>query len=293
MRARVLIGSSGEAKRLARAIHELLDDEFDCTPWDQMFSPSSVTIDVLLQAATDHDYGVFILGPDDNLTVREKDYRTPRDNVILESGIFMGRYGRNRTFLVAPRNVPDLHLPSDLLGVTHIEYDAGQLARDRPENIVLGPACTKIRRTIKEQAVGPNGLMIESYPLRTGGAFPLKVMVNITNQANADVLIHNLFCLMGTAIRCAPNARVRRRMGLEAFLLQFRKPYPAQATDPHIMSSTLVRSGDRVDSFVGLDPTQTDEEVARAVKKKEVGGLHLTCYWLRDDISVENYLINI
>ena len=52
---------------------------------------------------------------------RKKKQAAPRDNVIFELGLFMGALGRERTFIVKPRHV-DIKIPSDLLGVTFIEY---------------------------------------------------------------------------------------------------------------------------------------------------------------------------
>ena len=74
---------------------------------------------------------------------------SPRDNVIFELGLFIGRIGRRRSFLVEPRG-EEAKLPSDLSGITSItyKYDRKDLAA------ALGPACKRVRDIIKE--LGPN-----------------------------------------------------------------------------------------------------------------------------------------
>ncbi|MDD1820524.1 nucleotide-binding protein, partial [Pseudomonas aeruginosa] len=67
------------------------------------------------------DFAIAIAQPDDSVTMREETKNTPRDNVIFELGLFVGRLGRARTFLLEPRG-DEVHLPSDLKGLTTIGY---------------------------------------------------------------------------------------------------------------------------------------------------------------------------
>ena len=75
------------------------------------------------------DYVVSLVTPDDKAVVRGIEYIVPRDNVVFEYGLFLGRLGRDNTFLVTPKNTPDLQIMSDLRGVSTVRYqfspDAG------------------------------------------------------------------------------------------------------------------------------------------------------------------------
>ena len=78
--------------------------------------------------------------------IRKQKHKTVRDNVIFELGLFMGRLGRGRTFVLVPNGV-DLHIPSDLVGWNTVQYDSTR------KNTVaaVGSACNQIRSVIKDQ----------------------------------------------------------------------------------------------------------------------------------------------
>jgi CAP12/Pycsar effector protein, TIR domain/Thoeris protein ThsA, Macro domain len=151
MKQRLFIGSSTQAKRVAEAVQAQLDgDEFEATVWDQgVFKLSRDALDSLLNALDHSDAGIFILRADD-LTIREasapgEDRRraTVRDNVVFELGMFIGRFGRDRAFMLTPeRDAPEL--PSDLEGVTTAVYD-GDAQNLRS---AVGRACTEVREAL-------------------------------------------------------------------------------------------------------------------------------------------------
>ena len=96
----------------------------------------------------DCDFAIAVAQPDDQAESRGESRQTPRDNVIFELGMFVGKLGRKRSLLLEPRG-DGVKLPSDLLGLTTISY--------RPANgeepARLGPACTELSKIIKE--LGP------------------------------------------------------------------------------------------------------------------------------------------
>src|SRR4029453_17942183 len=75
---------------------------------------------------------------------------TARDNVVFELGLFTGRLGRDRAFILMPKN-SDFHLPTDLLGVSTATFQPPS----RPDRLeaALGPACHDIRLAIRKHAV--------------------------------------------------------------------------------------------------------------------------------------------
>ena len=142
-RPQVFIGSSSEGKRVAEFLQLGLHDEMETTIWGQGASSASPaeTLESLVHATASYDFAVLVLTPDDLVESRGSRSNAPRDNVLLELGLFIGAIGRKRTFIVYPAD-EELALPSDLAGVTAATYrsrkDANLLA-------ALGPVCTQIK----------------------------------------------------------------------------------------------------------------------------------------------------
>lgn len=148
----VFIGSSVEHRNLAFVVQAALQHDAHPVVWTQgTFEPSHFTLESLEEALEKSDFAVLICAPDDVTTVRGEVYHSVRDNVIFELGLFIGRLGRKRTFLISPRGA-DLRLPTDLNGLTPETFDPEQLVN--PE-AALGPACTKIRSVILKTGAMP------------------------------------------------------------------------------------------------------------------------------------------
>ncbi|WP_225768526.1 TIR domain-containing protein [Inquilinus sp. Marseille-Q2685] len=140
---RIFIISSAEARHIAQAVQMALAHEYPLTTvWtDGVFKVASYTIEALEAMIEDSDFAVAIAHADDLTESRGKDWPSPRDNVIFELGLFMGRLGRARAILMEPRH-EKVKLPSDLTGITTItyRYEAGKDAAT-----LLAPACTALR----------------------------------------------------------------------------------------------------------------------------------------------------
>lgn len=148
MRPDLFIGSSTESLDVAYAIQENLEHVAEVTVWTQgIFELSKYSLDSLLDALDGSDFGVFVFAPDDISSIRGTEKATVRDNVIFELGLFVGRLGRERSFIVVPRGSEEsLHFPTDLLGLTPALYDAAR--QDGNLRPALGPACSKLTKAI-------------------------------------------------------------------------------------------------------------------------------------------------
>jgi len=147
MKPSLFIGSSKESLDTAYALQENLEPVAEVTVWDQgIFALSQPTILSLLKALDNSKFGVFILSSDDVIKIRGSEYQIARDNIVFELGLFIGRLGLERTFFLIPRNSLDMHLPSDLLGLTPAFFDASR--NDGNISAALGPASNQIRKAI-------------------------------------------------------------------------------------------------------------------------------------------------
>lgn len=144
----MFIASSVEHLDLAYAAQEALEHDVEPTVWSQgVFAPSRTAMASLLDELDESAFGLFILAPDDVTAIRDTSKHTVRDNVIFELGLFVGRLGPERCFLIVPRGVEDLHLPSDLLGITPANFDPDR--QDGNMVAALGPACNRVRKAVQ------------------------------------------------------------------------------------------------------------------------------------------------
>ncbi|EJL6311493.1 nucleotide-binding protein [Vibrio cholerae] len=143
---KLFIASSVEGLDVAEAVNVNLEYESENTLWTNAFQLSSVTLTSLVESADSSDFGVFIFTPDDGLQMRGGKHSAVRDNVLFELGIFIGSLGVKRCFIVKPRNV-DLHIPTDLAGVTIADYDPNR--SDKNLRSALSFACTQMKESIR------------------------------------------------------------------------------------------------------------------------------------------------
>src|SRR5713101_1096664 len=149
-KSKIFIGSSGEARELALAVQHELRDIADSEPWSQgMFRIGSAPLESLTRALEGFDFAVFIFAPDDITRMRDKTSSTVRDNVVFELGMFIGKIGQERSFFVTPVGKQELHLPSDLDGITPALYDPSA----KNLQTAVSAACFEIRKIVKE--LGP------------------------------------------------------------------------------------------------------------------------------------------
>lgn len=144
----LFIASSVEGLGIADAINANLEHDAHCTLWRTgTFKLSSQSVDDLVKKSSMIDFAVFAFTPDDVSKIRNHEVIIARDNVVFELGLFIGAIGKERCYIVKPRGV-DMHLPSDLLGMTVADY-----ATDRPDADIasaLNYACKQIKDRIDE-----------------------------------------------------------------------------------------------------------------------------------------------
>ena len=119
----LFVGCSVESLPIAEAIKARLSQtEIEVNLWtDDVFKPSTFTLESLEAQLARSDFAALVLAPDDRVTSRDDTAAAPRDNVVFELGLFMGALGHARTFFVKPRDT-DVKIPSDLAGFTPLTY---------------------------------------------------------------------------------------------------------------------------------------------------------------------------
>jgi hypothetical protein len=145
----LFIGSSTEGLEFARGVRKQLDGVVEPTLWDNAFPPGSTFIDTLLNTLPQYDFAVLVLTPDALVSDRAVEFLAPRDNLLFELGLFMGRLGRERTFVLHSNTA--IKLPSDLAGVTTLKYNWPRQDDDHVQ--AVGSACDSIRRAVQSLGV--------------------------------------------------------------------------------------------------------------------------------------------
>lgn len=144
---KIFIGSSTEGLDVARGIQSELHGDYEVVIWNQgPFQRLTLSfLETLEEIVNAFDYGVFVFTPDDKIDSRGESKTIARDNVIFELGMFTGKLGRRKTFLVHPINT-DIHILSDFAGIIKATYDPKATYLQAS----LGPVCEQIRTTIKQ-----------------------------------------------------------------------------------------------------------------------------------------------
>jgi tetratricopeptide (TPR) repeat protein len=148
IKPKIFIGSSVEGLNIAYAVQQNLTHDAEITVWNQgAFELSQTTIESLVTVLEKSDFAIFVFSPDDIIRIRKKQFQTARDNVVFELGMFIGKLGRNRSFIIMP-DKPAFHIPTDLLGITAGKYDTSRT--DGNYQSATGPVCNQIRQQIKK-----------------------------------------------------------------------------------------------------------------------------------------------
>ena len=156
MKPKVFIGSSKEFLDIAEAIHSNLSDFSFPDIWDQSITTlSNSTLKNLIETLSSYDFAIFILGGEDSSRIRGDIVNISRDNVIFELGLFMGKLGPDHVFIVKPNNI-NIHIPTDLLGITYGEYDHNHPNKESALRKFCGQVKTQIK-SIYQPTIPRNG----------------------------------------------------------------------------------------------------------------------------------------
>jgi hypothetical protein len=145
---RIFLGSSGKQQKLLQALTRGLEDLAQVEPWTTSFNPGTTTLERLLELAREVDFAAFVFARDDWTTNSPpasdpsgEGQASPRDNVVFEAGLFGAALGMRRTFIL---HASGSKLPSDLLGLTCVRYEATTAAEMRVVN-------QKLRKAIENE----------------------------------------------------------------------------------------------------------------------------------------------
>ena len=118
--------------------------------WDEgLFKQNESTFDGLLRISKDVDFAVFIWGASDLTTTKGRSIPSPRDNVVWETGLFLGALGKDRVFMVVDKAV-SVKIPTDYSGITRAHY--GGLSIGTYDIAAVSSACNAIDRSCKRRS---------------------------------------------------------------------------------------------------------------------------------------------
>ncbi|MCP4581130.1 MAG: hypothetical protein GY839_05895 [candidate division Zixibacteria bacterium] len=121
----IFIGSSSEAGKIDKEIRSLISRlGASVVNWRNISNSGDFLLDNLLDLTSQVDGAILIASADDTLKKRGETSSIPRDNIILEIGLFLSQLGRRRTCIILVPNKDKVYpsLPSDLDGLTCLKY---------------------------------------------------------------------------------------------------------------------------------------------------------------------------
>jgi predicted nucleotide-binding protein len=139
---KIFLGSSREALPSLIEVADWLEaDGHEPQPWDDvgLLLPGENTFVALVGIARSVDAAIFIFGEDDNVWYRQDSgLKQPRDNVLIEYGLFSGILGQGRVIICRQG---EAKLATDIDGITYVDLSS----RIRARRAVLAWARLKSR----------------------------------------------------------------------------------------------------------------------------------------------------
>ena len=288
MKPRIFIGSSVEGKHIANAIQSNFAHDAYSTVWDQnIFLPSSYTLESLLKAVVEHDFGILVFSPDDVSRIRGKSTVVPRGNVVFEAALFIGKHGRDRCFIVQPRGRPAFERPTDLEGVIPATYDENHCLEN--PRAALGPACNDIWQAIKNSPSFNRRVTVVSKlqlddPAASKLTFPKKLAFKVTNSETSPVVVTSRYFQMAQSLKGHANQAIG---GKNKFKVEFLV-YTDKSGDIYHLECFL-RPSASVRAWLALDNATDDQTARDAFEKTQVGTWRVACQWLAEPMELREY----
>lgn len=150
---RITVASSSEQIKVARKIATALEEtkEWTVHVWDELFNFSNSYIESLEDELELADFAVVVLTGNDAANVRKKAVVLPRDNVIFELGLFIGRLGRSRCFFFVDAE-SGTQIASDLSGVKPVRFYPNAFAAN-PGKPSLKTQANRVKKQLRELGV--------------------------------------------------------------------------------------------------------------------------------------------
>jgi hypothetical protein len=147
---KIFIASSAKNIAVANAFKKQLSEYADVSTWKDKFSlyNNESYLETLIQLKDEFEYAIFVWAADDELMNNEESIYAPRDNVVFESGLFMGAMGPSKIFIVYDDTIP-IKKPSDFLGINLIRFRGKELKKNKIN--AVREACSIIKYEIKKQ----------------------------------------------------------------------------------------------------------------------------------------------
>jgi len=249
---RIFLGSSREGEWLAREIAGDLyrfKDSIEVDAWYYFgsWAQGSSTLESLETRLRECDFAVLVLSDDDWTQSRaDQPKPAPRDNVVFELGLSMGRLGRDRAFFIFPSQ-RDFKLPSDLFGITALPYSIEDRTKADQEVSRLG---TLIVKQINEVVRRQRGREMEVRP-----RLELNVKFPRDNGQTVDDLNH----LSGLNV-----STLRVRVGIDDDAVSELRVYFGEGLN--LRKSTWTYKVDQRGRFFWASPPQLGD-----MKKKKGG----------------------
>lgn len=156
----MFVGSSTESEDLSRKIARKIAQKVNCIVpryWRDTFSVGNYTLSSLIRAAEQSQLALLMFCADDIVDSRSEQKLAPRDNILLEAGLFLSRLGPRRVALVME---DDVKFPTDLNGLVHVKFSrrltderiANEVARQLADSwaALHDPSALGLERTLRK-----------------------------------------------------------------------------------------------------------------------------------------------